>query len=307
MGQTVQLSVVVLAALSVTSLFGGPSRDAFAFSEVRDRGDRGPHFTPITEVFEPSARHYPSGQYAKVAVLSWLQREWGPLPATPAQAEAYKGVNRSDLASWMETAAKNGAELVVTPEFGVTGYPYADFSTPADVAPYVETIPGPSTAYFGDLAQRLKIYVVFDLAEDGGDGAYYNAQVLMAPDGSIAGHYRKENLFGTERRYLSPGKDISVVNTPFGRVGMMICADVYGSVVDRYDLERLDAVIVSAAWTIPNAAMGNFADLAKNLGVAVIASNLADYPDSGVVSPDGTAQSHIRQTIGLAYGYVKRK
>jgi hypothetical protein len=37
-----------------------------------------------------------------------------------------------------------------------------------------------------------------------------------------------------------------------------------------------------------------------------VASNLADHPDSGVVSPDGSAQSHIRETVGLAFGYLKR-
>jgi hypothetical protein len=36
----------------------------------------------------------------------------------------------------------------------------------------------------------------------------------------------------------------------------------------------------------------------------MLAANQQYFPDSGVINPDGTAQSHIRQTNGLAYGYL---
>ncbi len=266
-----------------------------------------------SEIIEPPALNYPINQYAKVAVLQWTHPEYAPVPATPAQAEQYKTENRRALAEWAETAHGAGAELLVTPEFGVTGYPKTSdgedqFKSPQEVAPYAESIPGPSTLFFGDLAVRTGMWVQFNLAERAPDGVFYNSSVLMNSDGELAGVYRKRNLFGSERNFLQPGIGTTVVDTPFGRLGLMICADIYHSPsLEAYRRVGVDAMIVSAAWTVANSAIYSFRNLARNLRVPVVASNLADFPDSGVVNADGSLQSHIRETRGLAFGYLPRK
>ena len=265
------------------------------------------------DVVEPPASQYPADRYAKVAVLQWTHPAYAPVPATPDRAEAYKARNRAELADWAERAREAGAELIATPEFGVTGYPRTDdgedqFSSPAEISPYAESIPGPSTRYFGALSKKLGMYIEFDLAERGSDGAYYNAAVVVDPGGRIAGSYRKRNLFGGERDFLSPGSGTTIFETPFGRIGLMICADVYHRLtVDDYRAAAPDAILVSAAWTVANSAMNSFRALARQTRMTVVASNLADFPDSGVVNPDGSDQSHIRNLRGLAFGYLKRK
>jgi predicted amidohydrolase len=265
------------------------------------------------EVIEPPATNYPATEFAKVAVLQWTHRDFAPMPATTAQAEAYKAINRADLTEYIVQAKRQGAELIMTPEFGVTGYPETadgehQFKAPEEVAPYVETIPGPSTQYFGELSQRLGIWIGFSLAEKGADGNYYNAAVLVDAEGKVRLVHRKRNLFGSERKFLKAGQDAQVIETPFGRMGMMICADVYHSAtLNDFKKRAPESVLVSAAWTVHDSAVHSFRAAARTLGSTVVASNLADFPDSGVFNGDGSTQSHIRETKGLAFGYLKRQ
>jgi predicted amidohydrolase len=54
--------------------------------------------------------------------------------------------------------------------------------------------------------------------------ARYNTAVLIGPDGKLAGKYRKQKL-GHESVRNTAGSTSTVHDTPFGKVGLMICAD----------------------------------------------------------------------------------
>src|SRR5581483_1732370 len=92
--------------------------------------------------------------------------------------------NCRDFAPLIESAAQQRADLVVLGEtltyFGV-GKSYAECS---------ESIPGPSTEYFGELAKKHNLYIVAGLLERA-EHLVYNVAVLIGPDGEIAGKYRK--------------------------------------------------------------------------------------------------------------------
>jgi predicted amidohydrolase len=60
------------------------------------------------------------------------------------------------------------------------------------------------------------------LEADGEDR--FNTAVLLGPDGKLVGKYRKQKL-GHESERNTAGKESSVFDTPFGKVGLMICAD----------------------------------------------------------------------------------
>ena len=62
------------------------------------------------------------------------------------------------------------------------------------------------------------------LEADGEDR--YNTAVLIGPDGTLLGKYRKQKL-GHETVRNTPGKTSSAHRTPFGKVGLMICFDWY--------------------------------------------------------------------------------
>ena len=73
------------------------------------------------------------------------------------------------------------------------------------------------------LAAELKIHLVAGMLEADGDERY-NTAVLLGPDGRLVGKYRKQRL-GHESVRNTPGSESSVHKTPYGRVGVMICAD----------------------------------------------------------------------------------
>jgi deaminated glutathione amidase len=139
-----------------------------------------------------------------------------------------------------QCVAATGAELVVLPESVTTGFTTGRDSTA--LWDLMSEIPGPVAEPFAQAAASLGIYLVFGSYERGPErGVVHNTAVLAGPDGEIAGVYRKTHPFGPERAdrggWVTPGDDISVTNTPFGQVGLMICFDG-----DYPELARISAV-----------------------------------------------------------------
>jgi predicted amidohydrolase len=269
---------------------------------------------PIDEVFEPSKPT--QGSYDKVAVVAWNSPRPSRVGISPKEAESIKASNREQIAELVREAAAAGARFVVTPEFAVVGYPDIpelpdeedNFRNPADLEPYVEAIPGTTTNYFAKLARELKIYLQVGFAERGEDSKFYNAAVVLDPSGKIIARFRKINLYQKENDFLSPGKSISTFESPWGRVGLTICADIYSSFPMRdYSLAKTDVIALSTSWAQYNTGMKYFRDAARRYKFYVLAANQTYFPDSGVVNPDGSTQSHIRQSSGIAYGYLPVK
>ena len=146
------------------------------------------------------------------------------------------------FAPLIEKAAAQKADLVVLPEtltyYGL-GKDYADVSEP---------IPGPSTEYFGKLAQRHDLYLVAGLIERD-KHLVYNVAVLIGPDGEVAGKYRKVCLPRSEAEGgIAPGKNFPVFETRFGNVGMMVCYDGFFPEPARELTKRGAEVIAWPVW-----------------------------------------------------------
>lgn len=116
-------------------------------------------------------------------------------------------------------AAARKADLIVLPETLTALRGKWDYQAAA------ESIPGPSTEYFGDLAKRHDLYIVAGLVERDGH-LLYNVAVLIGPDGQLVGKYRKVCLpRGEHDQGIQPGNEFPVFQTRFGKVGMMVCYD----------------------------------------------------------------------------------
>ena len=138
-------------------------------------------------------------------------------------------------------AARHKADLVVLPEtltyYGL-GKTYPECAEP---------VPGPSTAYFGDLAKQHDLYIVAALIERDRH-LIYNVAVLIAPNGRVAGKYRKVALpRGEVEKGVAPGHDYPVFQTRFGKVGMMVCYDGFFPEVAR-ELSNGGAEVI--AWPV---------------------------------------------------------
>lgn len=139
-------------------------------------------------------------------------------------------------------AARQQADLVVLPE---TLTYYGSRRTPAEVA---ETVPGPSTDFFGTLAREHNLYIVAGLYERDAD-TVYNVAVLIGPDGQVVGKYRKVCLPRDEIMWgVTPGRDYPVFDTRFGRVGMMVCYDGFFPEVARELANNGAEVIAFPVW-----------------------------------------------------------
>jgi predicted amidohydrolase len=139
----------------------------------------------------------------------------------PTMFEKERNIAR--LLELCEQAAGAGARLIVTPEMGTTGYCWFDR---AEVAPFVEKVPGPTTGRFAALARRHNCYIVIGLPEVDDDGIYFNSAVLIGPDGVIGPH-RKTHPYISEPKWAAAG-DLGhqVFDTPIGRIALLICMDI---------------------------------------------------------------------------------
>lgn len=130
--------------------------------------------------------------------------------------------NMDKIVARVQNAAGNGAQLIVFPECALTGYM---FSSREEALPFMETIPGPGTDELVAQCNKLRVHVVIGLLEID-HNKYFNAAVLVGPDGLI-GSYRKNHLpFLGIDRYLDRGdRPFEVYKTPIGNIGLHICYD----------------------------------------------------------------------------------
>ena len=181
-------------------------------------------FTLLAALPEVAAAESPSdAKTVRVAgiVLKWIRTD--------------KEINFRRAAKMIREAAKGGAEIVCTTECFLDGYAIADKSIPLEKYRALgESIPnGPYFRKLAALADELDIHLVAGMLEADGEKRF-NTSVLIGPDGKLIGRYHKQRL-GHESVRNTAGDASSVFETPFGRTGMMICADRrYPKVVDAY-------------------------------------------------------------------------
>ena len=136
--------------------------------------------------------------------------------------------NMKRLAEGITDLAKRGAELIVLQELHNGLY----FCQTEEVENFdqAEPIPGPSTAFYGELAKQLGVVIVSSLFEKRTTGLYHNTAVVIEKDGSIAGKYRKMHIPDDpayyEKFYFAPGDlGFHPIDTSVGRLGVLVCWD----------------------------------------------------------------------------------
>ena len=172
-------------------------------------------------------------------VVTTAALQLAPDPAPPGPQTISGNCRRA--ASWIRRCAEEtGAELVVTPETASTGF--VTGLGPDQLWDLVDEIPGPLTEPIQDVTRDLGIHVVWGTYERGPQrGVVFNSAALIGPRGDILGVYRKTHPFCTELvsrgGWVTPGDEVCVVDTPLGRIGMIICFDG-----DYPELSRITAV-----------------------------------------------------------------
>jgi N-carbamoylputrescine amidase len=129
---------------------------------------------------------------------------------------------------YLEQAAGQGVQVICFQElfFG----PYFGVVQQRKYYDYAESIPGPTSDKFCELAKQHHMVVILPIYEEEMPGVYYNTAVVIDADGSIVGKYRKSHLphlpYFWEKFYFRPGNTgFKVWDTAVGKVGVCICYD----------------------------------------------------------------------------------
>jgi len=221
-----------------------------------------------------------------------------------------KQQNVERLLELAETAAQGGARLIVLPEMATTGYCWHDRD---EIRPYVEPIPGPTTAAFGELAQQYDCYIVVGMPELAPDtGIFYNSAALIGPHG-IAGVYRKTHSFVSDVRWAKDGDlGLPVWQTPLGSIGILICMDAgYFEPARLLALAGADVLCFPTNWLGERGPGPAWIARAWENGCFLIGANRYGLErgvqftgGSCVLSPDGTIQASQDTGDGIVYGEV---
>jgi N-carbamoylputrescine amidase len=159
------------------------------------------------------------------------------MPSDPLDVSA--NLHRAD--DLLRSAQADGVELAVLPELFNTGYGLFP-----DYGPYGETAEGPTLTHLRRRSRQWRMAIAAGFVERAGRHLY-DSLAFCGPDGEIQ-IYRKRHLVFWERFRFRPGRSPLVVSTPWGRVGLAICADmIYRKVWNDYR-DRIDLAVVSAAW-----------------------------------------------------------
>ncbi|HTL53440.1 MAG TPA: nitrilase-related carbon-nitrogen hydrolase, partial [Planctomycetota bacterium] len=139
-------------------------------------------------------------------------------------------------------------DLILLPELWPTGaFSCSRFAADA------EDLEGPTVQAFRDRARTLKTWIQIGSFVERAGANLHNTCLLIDATGAIAARYRKIHLFGQagsqEPKFLTAGRDIVVIDTPWGRTGLSTCYDLRFPELYRRQVDLgAEVFLVSAGW-----------------------------------------------------------
>lgn len=143
-----------------------------------------------------------------------------------AQINTKLGVLTDNLEKHLDFAQQaQGADLIVFPELSLTGYVLQD------LVPTMVLKPSMQDPVFGQLLKASKkIDMIVGFVEEDARHRFFNSSAYLSK-GEVLHIHRKVYLptYGMfdESRFFAWGDSIRAFDTPYGRVGMLICEDFW--------------------------------------------------------------------------------
>jgi predicted amidohydrolase len=239
----------------------------------------------ITEVLLLAALNEAMVEREPLTVAAVLYTGWD----NPDLRMGCAGEALCEVETLVRRAHAKGAELIVVSE-----YAFDEHAPEAD--PDIGAVPNderaPILTRFSRVAWELEAYVFIPL-ETRRDRDVFGTIVAFDPRGRIVGKHHKFELYDVETEDLSPGSGVSAFDTPYGRIGMLLCSDIYGDPRLHQQLtQELGArvVVLSSLWSAVGADRWQSA-FARDWGVHLIAANGAGGKGigAGIYDPQGNA------------------
>jgi len=218
-------------------------------------------------------------------------------------------------------AAAHGAALIVLPEtFNWRGKRGAEASA-------AETLDGESIALMSRLARELKVHIVAGSITEhiAGGEKTYNTAVMLGPDGTRMGVYRKIHLFdidlpgrvtSKESAARLPGSDVVCVASPLGAVGLSVCYDVrFPELYRRLAFAGAKILTVPACFTFPTGeahwesllrarAIENQAYVIAPAQFGANPHGFSDYGNSMIIDPWGRVLGRASDQEGIVMALI---
>lgn len=153
------------------------------------------------------------------------------------------------------SAGENKPLIVMLPEIWATG-----FFNFEKYYQECEALEGETYTRLAPWAEKMGSYILAGsiIEKEGND--LYNTALLINPNGSIAGSYRKIHLFGyksKETEMLTAGSDLYLLKTKYGTWGLSICYDLrFPELYRKMSEDGVDLFLVVSAW--PGARIGHW-------------------------------------------------
>ena len=111
--------------------------------------------------------------------------------------------------------------------------------------------------FFQMLAKKYNIDIIPGSIIEKDMFGFFNTSYYIDSTGKIKSRYRKINLWHPEKRYLNPGNQISVFNTKYGKVGLIICWDIFfPELFRRMANSGAKIIFCPSYWTFEDASVG---------------------------------------------------
>jgi len=201
-------------------------------------------------------------------------------------------------------AKLRGAALGVFPELFIhrRGSIEAD---PAAAAALSEA----ALAALRDAAREHRIWLVVSLVERA-ENRFHSTAYLVSDAGEIAATYRKAHLSESERTWATPGDAFTVVDTPVGRIGLMIGDEVWLPEVARIlSLRGAEIIAHPADWDRVEAGSQAAVERTEENRVHLVSTARTDNPaayGSQVVVPDRFLPGQPVALMRFPTAYVSR-
>jgi N-carbamoylputrescine amidase len=192
----------------------------------------------------------------------------------------------------LREAKAKGAEIACLPETAIYGWINPSAFDRAF------SIPGEDSERLAELARKYGLFICIGLAERE-ELDYYDAVILLDDEGKLLMKHRKVNtLEGLCDPAYKPGNSFGAVDTKFGRIGMVICADSFrpenGEAMKN---EKPDFVLIPYGWAADEGRWPEHGpDLVRTVG------NFARWSGCPVVGTDLIGQISKGPWRGKYYG-----
>ncbi|MFI8929211.1 carbon-nitrogen hydrolase family protein [Streptomyces sp. NPDC053474] len=148
--------------------------------------------------------------------------------------------NQARAAKMLSVAAERKADLVCLPGAFATGVNFPTLRADATASD------GPVVEFLADQARGLGIHIAAGvLVAEGRD--IYDAAVLVGPGGDALGWYHRACVWAGEAEYVSTGVPGTAIDTPVGRIGLLVGYDIrFPEASRQYLLQGADVVVCVA-------------------------------------------------------------